>query len=94
LPQCGRDETAWNEYTSDVDITIPHSASTVTVLISSTIDQDANDESWGFRDFYLWIESTEECAYFYSECNYKGDFVEYCRESRNTLKTNFLPQIK
>lgn len=79
---------------TNVDIIIPHTAPTATVLISSTIDQDAADESWGFRDFYLWIESTEECAFFYSECYFKGESVEYCRESRNSLKTEFLPKIK
>ena len=38
LPQCGNDALKWNEFISDVDVTIRHTAETVTVLISSTLD--------------------------------------------------------
>lgn len=78
----------------DVDFTIEHSRDQATIAISSTLNQDAMDESWGFREFYLSIESTEDCAYFYSQCNYVGDYVKFCRETRNSLKTNFLPEIR
>ena len=32
IPQCGSDATSWNEFITEVDVTIPHTAGTVTVL--------------------------------------------------------------
>lgn len=38
LPQCGAGHTNWDELAINVDIIIPHTSATATVLISSTID--------------------------------------------------------
>ena len=40
-------------------------------------------ESWGFREFKLFYEPKEECAIFYTECDFKGAAFDFCSKSPN-----------
>ena len=40
-------------------------------------------ESWGFREFKLFYEPKEECAIFYTECDFKGAAFDFCAKSPN-----------
>ena len=40
-------------------------------------------ESWGFREFKLFYEPKEECAIFYTECEFKGAAFDFCAKSPN-----------
>lgn len=53
-----------------IDYIVEHKAKTAEILISSTLDEDPENESWGFRAFSLIYEAAPACAIFYSECNY------------------------
>lgn len=39
-----------------MDVSFAHDANTVTILIGSTVNQAAADESWGIRDFEIFLE--------------------------------------
>ena len=62
--------------------------------MTSTLNEDASNESWGFRDFKLSYEAKEACAVFYSECDYKGASFEFCAKSPNFEHDNIPPQIR
>lgn len=51
--QCG---SSWPELTVPVDLTISHTANTLTVLATSTLDQAASDESFGIDDVLILIQ--------------------------------------
>ena len=51
-------------------------------------------ESWGFREFKLFYEPKEECAIFYTECDFKGAAYDFCSKSPNFSKDNIPPVIK
>lgn len=45
------------------DVTVAHTADNVVVLLSSTIDQAASDEAWGFNNFYIEaLDANGDCA--------------------------------
>ena len=44
----------------DVDINVDHAMDTFTLKISSTLDEKADNESWGVRDVYLFSENIVE----------------------------------
>ena len=54
---CGWNRGYYGSYDSlwTVSATLSHSASTLTLLGGSTLDQDAGDESFGLDDAYVWI---------------------------------------
>lgn len=45
--RCGAD---WNDLMRAVSATVPHSAATLTVRVTTTLDQGARDEAWGVSD--------------------------------------------
>ncbi|CAD8071148.1 unnamed protein product [Paramecium sonneborni] len=71
-----------------------HSTPQVSILFTSTLNQEAGDESWGFRDFKLFYEPLEACAIVYSECFFKGKKTEICSKSPNFLKDKIPLQSK
>ncbi|CAD8123671.1 unnamed protein product [Paramecium sonneborni] len=89
---CG--QGIWFDGIVGVDEIFNHQAPKAEVVFTSTLDQDAADESWGFRDFKLWYEPKEACAVFYSECDYKGASFEFCSKSPNFQNDNIPPQIR
>ena len=50
---CGQNYNEWNENIVDIDVTFNHIDSAAKVTITTTLDQAADDESWGVRDFQL-----------------------------------------
>jgi len=44
----------WREDIVDVDVTVDHTAGSLAVVISSTLNQPANDESWGVRNILIY----------------------------------------
>ncbi|CAK64683.1 unnamed protein product (macronuclear) [Paramecium tetraurelia] len=83
----------WDGFTG-VDEIFNHQSPKAEIIFTSTLDQDAADESWGFRDFKLWYEPKEACAVFYSECDFKGASFEFCSKSPNFQNDNIPPQIR
>lgn len=75
-----------------VDVVIDHTANVATVQMTTTLDQGASDESWGFREFVLLYEPVDDCVVFYSECNYGGQNYEVCRDHPNLA--NFQYPVK
>jgi hypothetical protein len=45
-----------------IDIIVGHSDPSVTIELSSTLDQGAEHESWAFREFELLYEPQDDCA--------------------------------
>ena len=78
----------------DVDQIFNHEGAEAHIFLTSTLNQDANDESWGIRDFKLWYEPKEACPIFYSECDYKGAAYEFCAKSPNFQKDGIPPRIR
>lgn len=40
-------------------------------------------ESWGFRDFKLFIEPREECAVLFTQANFEGTPFSLCSSTSN-----------
>ena len=59
--------------------------------MSTTLNEEGKNETWGFRDFYISVELKEVCSYFYSECNYEGQEFKLCE---GDLITSEMSQIK
>jgi hypothetical protein len=53
--RCGRADSGWNEDTASVSQTVSHTASSIVVRASSTLDQTPNDESWGIDNVIVWV---------------------------------------
>jgi hypothetical protein len=51
---CGVD--SWKDAMDYIDVTFPHNSPNLQILITTTLNQDASDESWGIRDFFVFIE--------------------------------------
>lgn len=66
----GSDTDNWTDKVYDIDVTFPHTAATVAFKMTSTLDEASTNESWGFREFKLFVEPNDDCAVFFSECNY------------------------
>lgn len=45
----------WAEKVVNVEVEIPHRQPAATISMTSTLDEDFDNESWGIRDFYLFI---------------------------------------
>jgi hypothetical protein len=53
--RCGAAPSDWREDTAAVSQTVSHTASSIVVRASSTLDQSANDESWGIDNVFVWV---------------------------------------
>ncbi|CAD8090583.1 unnamed protein product [Paramecium sonneborni] len=58
-------------------MTFPNDVFELVIKFQSHLDQDVDDESWGFRDFRLQIFTP--CVNFYTECNYQGEMIQICQ---------------
>jgi len=52
---CGSANSGWTEASVRVALTIPHTSTAANVRASSTVNQAADDESWGLDDVVIWI---------------------------------------
>jgi len=50
---CGAGPTNWKENFFSVDLILEHSDPAVDIVITTTLNQGAGDESWGISDFKL-----------------------------------------
>lgn len=50
---CG---TKYNDQYRNVEVTFAHSLYTTTLEFSSNVNEHANNESWGIRDFYIYTD--------------------------------------
>ena len=57
---------SWNEWFFRVEVDAAHDRDTANIEITGTIDEAANNESWGVRDFFLYVA---KCAKFCNRCN-------------------------
>lgn len=53
---CGAAVLGWNDLIVDIDVSVLHDQTDATIVIGTTLDQGAADESWGIRDFELYME--------------------------------------
>jgi hypothetical protein len=49
--------TKWSDANTTISYTQQHALPTMTVIMTSTINQAASDESWGFKDFEVFLTS-------------------------------------
>lgn len=66
-----------------VEFVIGHTSDKLEILITSSLDEDATNESWAFRDFYFYYEPINDCASLFTECNYQGESFDICDENTN-----------
>jgi len=52
----------------------------LTIGFSSSLDEAATNESWGLRNFilYLNISPSNDCAILYDSCGYTGNSIKIC----------------
>lgn len=60
---CG---AGWNDEVDQIDLTFAHNNPNIQILLTSTLNQVAADESWGIRDFYLFVEKCPNGCLFCS----------------------------
>ena len=58
--------TNWNDVVDVIDVTFDHNQPTLIIIMSSTLNEKADNESWGIRDFEL---SIVKCPAGCSVCN-------------------------
>lgn len=65
---CGN---VWLERDSEISINVAHTASTLEVYMSSNLNEDAENESWGLSNFIVEYVTDDECVVYedLSECN-------------------------
>ncbi|CAD8105868.1 unnamed protein product [Paramecium primaurelia] len=90
---CGAPQSTWMTYFFNVDVIIEHTNPTANIVLSSTLDQGADDESWGFREFQLLYELKEDCVELYTECGFKGTKYEICRDTPSLAREK-ISQVK
>lgn len=63
---CGHPEFGWKGLAINVDAEVAHTRPIATVTISSTLDEAPDNESWGVRDFFMYIakcsKSCQQCT--------------------------------
>lgn len=47
----------WHETVHDIEVNLNHTSDTLTLKFTSTLNQLANDESWGIRDVVVYVAS-------------------------------------
>lgn len=65
---CGAGVDAWKDTIEQIDATFPHNNPNMQILMTTTLNQAAADESWGIRDFYVFVE---KCPAGCTICNQK-----------------------
>lgn len=53
---CGAVHNTWLEDIIVVDVEVTHDQPDLEIEITSNLDQDASDESWGIRAFQLFLQ--------------------------------------
>lgn len=51
----------YNDRTVDVDVTIDHTAACLELYLTSNLDEDATNESWGIANLVVSYISDDEC---------------------------------
>lgn len=51
---CGLTSAGANEFIEDIWVSIDHASDAANIVITTSLDQGATDESWGVRNFQLW----------------------------------------
>ncbi|CAD8123956.1 unnamed protein product [Paramecium sonneborni] len=75
---CGNQNNNWKERIIKIDKIITHTSPELIFDIRSTLQKEANEASWGFREFLLLYSPLKECIQVFSECNYKGLSQNIC----------------
>jgi len=57
--QCGQSHPNWNEASSHIDITIPHESNSLNVTVSTSLDQNADNEAWGIDNVKVYLYSSD-----------------------------------
>lgn len=61
--QCGTDHPYYMEQITTIDQVFEHRSENLVILMTSNLDENADNESWGIRDFQLYVmECTSKCA--------------------------------
>jgi len=55
ISMCGNDDVAEHKWGQPVDVTLPHTASDVTVAFGATLDQSTCDEAFGVADVAVYV---------------------------------------
>jgi hypothetical protein len=50
---CGAGKDNWHEKLYNVEILVPHNSPSALFILTSTLNEGADNEAWGFRDFHL-----------------------------------------
>lgn len=58
----------WKEKVYDIDFLVPHNSPNVNIIFTSNLDEEANNESWAFRDFKLFFMACpKQCGICHNE---------------------------
>ena len=53
----------WRELLTQIEVDVVHTAEKASFQIATNLDEAANNESWGIRDFYVFIaKCSDNCA--------------------------------
>mmetsp|Transcript_4498 Transcript_4498/g.695 ORF Transcript_4498/g.695 Transcript_4498/m.695 type:complete len:93 (+) Transcript_4498:1972-2250(+) len=61
------------------------------------LNEAANNESWGIRDFHMFIGKDRilrpDCPTLYTECNYEGESFNLCNDIEDFSKVDWTRQV-
>lgn len=78
VPLCGHVTADWRELFVRVEVDVAHSKPDALVEITSNLNEAADNESWGVRDFFVYFAS---CAKDCGECT--GPAPADCKKCLN-----------
>ncbi|CAD8106310.1 unnamed protein product [Paramecium primaurelia] len=91
---CGNKSNNWKERIMKVDKILTHSSAELQLDFRSTLQKEANEASWGFREFQLLYSPLNECIEVFSECNYKGLQERICENTESLTQSKIQFDIK
>ncbi|CAD8148553.1 unnamed protein product [Paramecium pentaurelia] len=77
-----------------VDFVMGHEASTLDLVISTTIGKNNENASFALKGFKLFYEKPDACATLYTECNYTGKSFNMCEDLPNFQLAKYPSKIK
>jgi len=85
----------WNEEIVDLEVELEHADETLRIGFSSSLDEGATNESWGLRNFILYIDvnPNDDCAILYDDCGFSGNSIKICGSVPNLEESGFSNNI-
>ncbi|CAD8125609.1 unnamed protein product [Paramecium sonneborni] len=94
LTTCGQYQT--RVYKNNLDFEFLHDQSSINLIMKTTLDEVANNEAWGIRDFQLLYDSQKQCSQSIINTVNFPSFIanNYIQSSQHSINQSFKKKIE